>query len=183
MKKYLSFFFLVSAVIGFAACSNDDDDLDKYQDWKIENEQFIDKIIASGEYTALESSGGYGAIYYKVLEEGNNEEKVDVFFNSTVSVYYALYTIDDTAIQVRMEEDGEPVELFMGGSTVAGSRSVIEGFGTAVENMQPGDKWEFWIPWPLAYGSTGSRQTTGGAYIVLPYSALRYIVKFNHVVN
>ncbi|MCC8144291.1 MAG: hypothetical protein LIO97_10685 [Tannerellaceae bacterium] len=91
MKKYLSFFFLVSVVIGFAACSNDDDDLDKYQDWKLENEQFIDGIIASGEYIELASTGGYGSIYYKVLEAGNNEEKVDVF--SIVLYLYIMHFI------------------------------------------------------------------------------------------
>ncbi|MCC8144290.1 MAG: FKBP-type peptidyl-prolyl cis-trans isomerase, partial [Tannerellaceae bacterium] len=72
--------------------------------------------------------------------------------------------MDGTPIEERLEEDAEPTELFIGATT--SGRYVIEGFGVALENMQPGNRWEFWIPWPLAYGSTGSK--TNGVYTVLP---------------
>ena len=43
---------------------------------------------------------------------------------------------------------------------------VVDGFSTALQHMQVGDKWEIWIPWELAYGANGRNPIPGHTMLV-----------------
>ena len=43
---------------------------------------------------------------------------------------------------------------------------VVDGFSTALQRMQVGDKWEVWMPWKLAYGESGNSTIKGYTTLV-----------------
>jgi peptidylprolyl isomerase/FKBP-type peptidyl-prolyl cis-trans isomerase FklB len=43
---------------------------------------------------------------------------------------------------------------------------VVDGFSTALQHMQVGDKWEIWIPWKLGYGESGNNSIQGYTTLV-----------------
>ena len=57
--------------------------------------------------------------------------------------------------------------------TVSG---LIDGYRTALQHMQVGDKWEIWIPWNLGYGASGSSNIPG-------YTALVFEVELVSIVK
>jgi len=43
---------------------------------------------------------------------------------------------------------------------------VVDGFSTALQRMQVGDKLEVWMPWKLAYGESGNSTIKGYTTLV-----------------
>ena len=54
-------------------------------------------------------------------------------------------------------------------------RGVVDGFGTALQHMKVGDKWEVWIPWRLAYGVNGSQVIPGYTTLVFEIELLEIL--------
>lgn len=158
MKKLLILSFMASMLL-FIAC----DKTETFDDTRrIDNEEQFAKISRNSEYKKLESKTGEGFIMYKVIEEGVSEEKP--LFNDKVKVQYTgwykhYWTRDDEFTG----DDGntfknklvfDTTELDEGKHvtrefTVNGT---VDGYATALQHMNVGDKWEIWIPWKLGYG-------------------------------
>ncbi|MDR3250943.1 MAG: FKBP-type peptidyl-prolyl cis-trans isomerase [Tannerella sp.] len=150
---------MIAAAIFTTSCGDDGDDW--LDDWMVANQQALNGIKANPEFKELESPGGEGSIYYRVIKSGDG--KKPVYYTSTVSVYlkgwfvsdYPYYDIKKNAVfDQLLFDDGSPYSFNVATGDASGY-AVINGWKTAVQNMVEGDKWEIWIPYQLAYGRYG----------------------------
>lgn len=147
------------------ACDDDDDELEVDEEWKEENDAAFLEKQDDPEYSQLESQSNAGFILYKVLEEGDSDEQI--YYTSKISCYYVGTFIDGTVFDDHSFDAGAPYA----GDDDEGAYvySFIDGFATALQYMHPGDRWDIWIPYQMAYGSSGS---TSGDVTILPYTTL-----------
>lgn len=104
-------------------------------------------------------------LQYKVLKEGSGKTPAAT---DTVTVHYIGKLTDGTVFDSSVQR-GEPVTF--------GVNQVIPGWTEALQLMQEGDKWEIYVPYPLAYGERGA-----GAQIP-PFSTLIFEVELLEVKN
>ncbi len=187
MMKKLFYLLLIALCTGafFSSCTDDDNDIYIVDDaWKPDNERVIQEIAANPEYTELKSLSNMGSIYYKKLTPKSpvvptNER---IYYTSKVKVYYFGVSMDETTRKMEYIFDSadypnqSPVTFSVNG--------VVDGFGTALQNMHPGERWEIWIPWQLAYGATGNSDAyTGQSIRPWAYSTLKFEVEVIELVE
>lgn len=102
-------------------------------------------------------------LQYKVLKEGSGKSPAAT---DKVTVHYTGKLTDGTVFDSSVQR-GEPVTF--------GVNQVIPGWTEALQLMQEGDKWEIYVPYPLAYGERGA-----GAQIP-PFSTLIFEVELLEV--
>ncbi|SFK49167.1 FKBP-type peptidyl-prolyl cis-trans isomerase [Proteiniphilum acetatigenes] len=181
MKKQLSLIFSFCAIILFAAC----DKTETFDDqWKNANEAQFADITADSEYTRINSASTSGYIMYKELKSGDGEtpyftDRVRVLYTGWFKTNWSLpdtyeNNLGQTIINKKIFDSTDnrnniPSTFAINPRATGGG--LIEGFSTALQHMQVGDKWEIWIPWNLGYGSAGN----GGD--IKPYTTLVFEVE------
>lgn len=156
-------------VLLFAAC----DETETFDDrWKLDNEAYFAEIAASPEYTKINSQTANGFIMVKELQSGNG---IKPYFTSEVKVLYTgwyknIWSKPDTYTDDKGNIIYNKV-IFDSTSNNDIARTfkvngVVDGFATALQNMQVGDKWEVWMPWKLGYGEAGSGSIQGYSTLV-----------------
>ena len=166
MKLRIPLFLALCALLSLAAC--DKEDSKKDTPWKLDNEAQFVKISADKNYTRLVSFSNRGHIMYKELAKGSGETPL---FTDQVKVRYAGWykcnwekpdTYNDDKGNVitnkiifdsTEKRNNVPSTFDVNPNATYG---VVDGFSTALQHMQVGDKWEVWIPWELGYGEVGS---------------------------
>jgi FKBP-type peptidyl-prolyl cis-trans isomerase FklB len=98
-------------------------------------------------------------LQYKVLEEGYGSRPKAT---ETVKVHYRGTFIDGKTFDSSYDR-GEPISFPLNG--------VIAGWTEGVQLMPVGAKYEFYIPYQLAYGEKGA----GG--VIPPYATLVFVVE------
>lgn len=104
-------------------------------------------------------------LMYKVLEEGSGESPEPT---DTVQVHYTGTFTDGTTFD--SSEGGDPVQFQL--------NQVIPGWTEGLQLMKEGAKYEFYIPYTLAYGEQGAPR--GG---IPPYATLVFQVELLDVVD
>lgn len=149
---------------------------------KNDNETQFAKITANPDYKKIESKTGAGHIMYKVIKEGEIDEETSQkpLFNDRVKLLYTgwykhFWTKEDTFI----DDNGNKFQNKFIFDTTAGDSNdvprtfgvneVVDGFSTALQNMNVGDKWEVWIPWKLGYGEFDNSAGGISAYTTLVF--------------
>jgi FKBP-type peptidyl-prolyl cis-trans isomerase FklB len=102
-------------------------------------------------------------LQYKVIDMGTG---IKPLATNTVKVHYKGSLIDGTVFDSSYDR-GEPIEFPLNG--------VIKGWTEGVQLMPQGSKFEFYIPYDLAYGDKGA----GGT--IPPYATLIFIVELLEV--
>jgi len=108
------------------------------------------KVKAEGETFLAENATKEGVqttdsgLQYKILEEGGGRKP---FADSMVKVHYEGRLIDGTVFDSSYKRD-EPLGFPLNG--------VIRGWTEGLQLMRIGSKFEFYIPYDLAYGERGS---------------------------
>ncbi|WP_436414760.1 FKBP-type peptidyl-prolyl cis-trans isomerase [Petrimonas sp.] len=137
--------------------------------WKDSNEAQFAKIERDAGYTKLESQSKNGHIMYKEITDSKSGIKPT--FEKTVKVLYTgWYKNDWTREDTYTNSDGNRITNKIIFDSTAdrndipsklSPRSVVDGFATALQHMEVGDKWEVWIPWQLGYGASGRGDIKG----------------------
>nr|WP_277620367.1 MULTISPECIES: FKBP-type peptidyl-prolyl cis-trans isomerase [Kordiimonas] len=101
-------------------------------------------------------------LQYRVITEGTGKSPTET---SMVTVDYKGTMIDGTQFDSSYDR-GEPATFPLDG--------VIRGWTEGVQLMKEGAKYEFFIPYDLAYGERGSRS-------IPPYSTLIFTIELKSV--
>ncbi len=179
MKTKLLLLVTLAALI-FASCSKEDDTDTK---WREANEAAFAKTAASSEYKSIESQSKMGSIAYRVIKSGDGKTPL---YTDKVKVLYegSFKLIDWNKDNTYIDENGISVKnKYVFDSTANRNnapsdfdvRGVVDGFGTALQHMKVGDKWEVWIPWRLAYGVNGSQVIPGYTTLVFEIELLEIL--------
>ena len=124
------------------------------------NEDFIAKNKAKKDVKSTKSG-----LQYKVIKEG---EGASPAATDQVEVHYTGKFIDGTVFDSSVQR-GVPAVFEV--------NRVISGWTEGLQLMKPGAKYEFFIPWNLAYGERGSGRS------IPPYSALVFEVELLKVIK
>lgn len=165
MKLRIPLFLAFCMLFSLSACDKKDDPID--DSWRLDNETQFVIISADTDYTRLTSFSNQGYIMYKEQEEGNGATPI---FTDQVKVRYTgWYKYDWKKPDTYTDDQGNVITNKIVFDSTENRKNipstfsvnpnakygVVDGFSTALQHMQVGDKWEVWIPWQLGYGATG----------------------------
>ncbi|WP_321333686.1 FKBP-type peptidyl-prolyl cis-trans isomerase [uncultured Bacteroides sp.] len=195
-KKNYLLPFLLLLIIVFASCG-ETKEVGKYDNWRPRNEAFIDSLKQVFEAKTdlelmqiipyAEKNYPIYAKKLKALDEGD----VPVYTDS-VSVYYKGMLINEAVFgaapapryYTKLYEsldvfdknfDGDDPGEFDSPTHFLVSK-MIPGWTEVLQRMRVGERWEVYIPWQQAYGSTGSGS-------ILGYSALIFDIQLEEIVK
>ena len=179
IKIIHSIMLLSAMLILVASC----DKTETFDDrWKLANEAQFAKIAANPEYTKINSQSANGFIMYKMLKEGDGASP---FFNSKVKVLYTgWYKNDWSQPDSYTNDKGNLIQNRIVFDTTGDQNPIprtytvgqmIDGFSTALQHMQVGDKWEIWIPWKLGYDEAGNNSIPGYTTLVFEIELVEVI--------
>ncbi|MGI6572537.1 MAG: FKBP-type peptidyl-prolyl cis-trans isomerase [Fermentimonas sp.] len=188
MKLRIPLFIVLCMLFSLAACDKDES---KDDPWRLDNEAQFVKISANTDYTRLVSFSNRGYIMYKELEEGDGATPL---FTDQVKVHYSgWYKYDWEKPDTYSDDKGNVItnkiifdstenrnnipSTFSVNPNARTGVGVIDGFSTALQHMQVGDKWEVWIPWGLGYGEKGYGNSIPG------YTTLVFEIKLIEIVE
>ncbi|KUL20098.1 MAG: Peptidyl-prolyl cis-trans isomerase [Proteiniphilum sp. 51_7] len=169
IKQFRPLLILTGMFFLAASCDNTETFDDR---WKLENEAQFANIAANPEYSKLNSQSGKGFIMYKELEQGNGATP---YFTDKVKVLYTgWYKNNWSEPDTYTDDKGNIIHNKVIFDTTSNNNiartfavnGIVDGFSTALQHMQVGDKWEVWIPWKLGYGESGSGTIKGYTTLV-----------------
>jgi peptidylprolyl isomerase/FKBP-type peptidyl-prolyl cis-trans isomerase FklB len=189
MNKYIFYLIAIAAaIISFTSCSKDDDK--SVENWLAANMQAFQEIKSNSEYKEIKSPGNESSIYYKVLTKGNGTKPI--YYTSTVTIYLkGWYVVDYTEFGIKKNDifqrwlfdDGIPYSTSVGSGAY-----LVNGQKVALQNMVKGDKWEIWIPYQLATGSSNYNTSptlgaSSGSVTIPAYSTLVYEIEVVDIIT
>ncbi|MCX6309743.1 MAG: FKBP-type peptidyl-prolyl cis-trans isomerase [Bacteroidia bacterium] len=134
---------------GFASCTTNKDTT-----WRDDNLAFFDGLAAHSDIDTIgDPTNGYPGIYYKVLTPGTGHVPI---IGNIVKVTYAGWLWNDTTKYNSPLALKNAFDYNQTGFTCRVGSGVIDGWSLVLQRMPVGAKWRVFIPYYLAYGSTGS---------------------------
>ena len=179
IKKYIPLILLaLIAPLAMSSCSEEDDIVDEFPNWQATNEAFVDhltdsvnKLLADNplrtdwkrlkSWSKLNSEAGTNADYIlvKVLESSQETNASKPLYTDSVAVHYQGRLLPSTSYTEGYVFDQSYYGNFnfeLSRPTKMKLSELIDGFVTAVLNMQRGDRWLVYIPYQLGYGASSS---------------------------
>lgn len=178
-------FCFAALALSLTACSESDDTVEEYPNWKNRNVTYWDSL-----YTATQKKVNNGDTSWKIIKNFSVEDTltspntdyiiVNVqtagqgsgcpYYTDSVRVRYTGQLLPSTSYPSGYVFDttnqNDAADSISGVADFA-VRGLTAGFSTALQHMHIGDVWMVYIPWTLGYGTTGS--TTIPAYSVLKF--------------
>lgn len=175
-KKFFYLFLMMSLAVAFPSCGDDDENNTQIDEaWKKQNEDAFNAMYTNSGYTKYEAPSKTGVVFYKQTTPGNGKR---ILYTSRADVYYEGRRIDNIIFDQNDWTFDNPFRVAMNSavanyssSNTSGYSTVIEGWTTILQYMTEGEEGEVWIPYQLAYGSTGSGTAVPG------YSTLIFKLK------
>ena len=163
MKKlFFAILGLVAAGCILSSCLGSD--VEDYQDWREQNDRWLDTVDKSGYNKVTATWAPYHEIYMKWYNDRRlTADSLSPLSTSTISVKYELEDIEGNMISTSYKTNGD--SLF----TAVVNRNII-GFQMAVMNMNVGDSVSVIIPYTAGYGKNAKGS-------VRPYTNLVYRIK------
>lgn len=186
------FYFILSVVVlslAFVGCSETKEQ-SKYDNWRERNEAFIDSLqqVVDNKtdpdlYFVVDQRNKSQKIFFKKIR--NEEYKTDErrpLLTSKVKVYYRGMLINEGVFAATPSPkfyttQYEKLDVFDG--NISGPdptefdtlrefsvNGVIAGWIEVLQWMYPGERWEIYIPWQSAYGSSGTTTIPGYSALV-----------------
>lgn len=156
MKQIFAVLFLISVVVAFSSCNNDDNSLEKMRESEL---AILDEYIENTYPDSLPKGSG---LYY--IEEIKGAGDSLVRFGDEIQVFYATWRLDSPTDSVLIDQSQgyleghryEPLKF------VVGTSAVIAGLDEAATYMREGGKARLVLPSEVAYGQNGSGSSVGG---------------------
>lgn len=162
--------------LSIVSCSESDGTEDKYADWEVRNQRYIDSIATVAEANQGEEVGQWKIIrsyklpalglnetgkvndnvYCKILVKGGG--KNSPLFTDSVNVHYKGQLIplgDGQEVVFDRSYKGEELDLETDLPKGNWLSKVVTGWTTALQQMKVGDRWEVYIPYDLGYEEKG----------------------------
>ena len=175
MRK--SLFYIIVLLLGsvtFVACSESDDGVDEYPNWKPTNESYFNSLYATAKQRvaagatdwkvlkawslgSLDTDKAEDHIVAHVISEGAGTEVP--LFTDTVRVHYRGRLLPSTSYADGYVFDQTYYGTFNPSTAMPTKMAVstlTTGFATALQYMHIDDRWEIYIPYQLGYGEQGS---------------------------
>lgn len=186
MKKfsiYILFALMAALTTGLSSCSETNDEVEEFPNWKATNDEFFDK-----KYAEVKADTVGGNSEWKIIRAWNLEESVatnsydhilvDVrqagngsgcpLYTDSVKVHYSGRLLPSAT-----HPDGYMFDKSWSGDEFNDSTALpakfavsglVKGFTTALMHMHIHDKWRVYIPYQLGYDSSTN---PGAAYSTL----------------
>ena len=163
MKKlFFAILGLVAAGCILSSCLGSD--VEDYQDWREQNDRWLDTVDKSGYNKVTATWAPYHEIYMKWYNDRRlTADSLSPLSTSTISVKYEREDIEGNMISTSYKTNSD--SLF----TAVVNRNII-GFQMAVMNMNVGDSVSVIIPYTAGYGKNAQGS-------VRPYTNLVYRIK------
>lgn len=174
-----------------ASCGETDSSVDPYENWDVRNQEYIDSIATVAKTNGGDEVGEWKVIrsyklpplemnevghvndyvYCKIVTVGQGS--VTPKFTDNVATNYRGKLINGTVFDQNYKGVYDPATTTPIEFTLSG---VITGWTTALQLMKEGDRWEIYIPYNMAYGTSGSSSIPG-------YSTLYFDVDLRKVIQ
>ncbi|MCK9305668.1 MAG: FKBP-type peptidyl-prolyl cis-trans isomerase [Bacteroidales bacterium] len=139
---YRSVLLIVASSFVLTSCLGESD----YEKQVKIDDQIISDYLAENDIQAQKHSSG---LYYQTLT--TNSSGATLKKNDVVSFYYTISRLDGTVIEEIDKAEDEPVKFKLLTYTI-----IPEGLDKGIDLMRVGEKFRFYIPSYLAYGSYSS---------------------------
>lgn len=172
---FLPFYLL--AFLLFIACSESDDETtDEYANWQQRNEAFLATLEDSlrnapgawqkwKTYTKDEKTAGAATDYVYARQLVKGDGTVNPLYTDTVYVSYRGRLLPTATYPAGYVFDQTYVGNFDIRTTDVAKGAVsgfTDGFSTALQHMHKGDRYRIYVPYTLAYGTSGNSGSIPG---------------------
>lgn len=197
MKKYNipALLVMLLAPLFFVACSENDDTVEEFPDWKNRNEAYFDNIyekamgINDGSWKIIRNytledtipAAYTDHIVVEVLEEGTGSgcpmftDSVMVSYRGRLlpsTSYPEGYVFDQSYEGEYNPQTAKPQQMRVG--------DLIDGFATALQYMHIGDRWRVYVPYQLGYGTSASTTIPAYSTLIFDIALVAYYVPELH---
>lgn len=189
IKILLPLLVALLAPLALTSCSEDDNSVDEFPDWKNTNDAYFANLydyasgVEDGSWKVIKNwsfnddiqSDATNSIVVEVLEEGQGSgcpiftDSVRVNYRGRLipSTSYADgYVFDQSYTGDYNPDTAMPATLYVGG--------MVDGFTTALMNMHIGDHWRVYIPYQLGYGSAESESIPAYSTLIFDMELVAY---------
>lgn len=194
MKRHIIIYIgaLVCGMMALTSCSENDDTVEEFPNWQETNEQYFNSL-----YATTVSNVSLGSTTWKVyngwsLEDSIATEAADhivvevlnagtgsgcPLYTDSVKVHYEGRLLPSTSYPSGYVFDKsfyDEYDIETSTPTTLGVSGVVDGFGTALQNMHIGDRWRVYIPYQLGYGTTGSTNIPAYSTLIFDITLVAY---------
>ena len=172
MKRLPLIALFTFIVMAFVACKDDDNNLEKYKEWRETNKTWLaEQELRIGTYYQ-KIVPSYDRGQYVLMHWFNDRSatagNLQPMYTSRVKVKYIGRLCNDVAFDSSYLATDSIFETKVG--------AVISGWSIALQEMRVGDSVQVVIPYQSAYGTSGSGS-------ILPFSNLSFNIKLVDIPN
>ena len=185
-------FCLSSFIFLLGSCSESDNTVEEFPDWKNTNVNYWDKLYAETQAKATAGVASWKACKSYSIEDSLQSPNTDyIIVNVLTAGKGSGCPIYSDSVRVRYTGQLLPSTSYpqgyvfdttnKNGATDATAgvadmkiSDLTAGFATALQRMHIGDQWDVYIPWTLAYGESGSSSIPGYSVLKFKIQLLAY---------
>lgn len=185
-------FCLSSFIFLLGSCSESDNTVEEFPDWKNTNVNYWDKLYAETQAKVTAGDASWKTFKSYSIEDSLQSPNTDyIIVNVLTAGKGSGCPIYSDSVRVRYTGQLLPSTSYpqgyvfdttnKNGATDA-TAGVVDmkisdltaGFATALQRMHIGDLWDVYIPWTLAYGESGSSSIPGYSVLKFKIQLLAY---------
>ena len=185
-------FCLSSFIFLLGSCSESDNTVEEFPDWKNTNVNYWDKLYAETQAKVTAGDAFWKAFKSYSIEDSLQSPNTDyIIVNVLTAGKGSGCPIYSDSVRVRYTGQLLPSTSYPQGyvfdttnkngasDATAGVvdmkiSDLTAGFATALQRMHIGDQWDVYIPWTLAYGESGSSSIPGYSVLKFKIQLLAY---------
>ena len=185
-------FCLSSFIFLLGSCSESDNTVEEFPDWKNTNVNYWDKLYAETQAKVTADDASWKAFKSYSIEDSLQSPNTDyIIVNVLTAGKGSGCPIYSDSVRVRYTGQLLPSTSYpqgyvfdttnKNGATDATAgvadmkiSDLTAGFATALQRMHIGDQWDVYIPWTLAYGESGSSSIPGYSVLKFKIQLLAY---------